>query len=95
MIADESGYTFDDMEKETKKEIVEALHEQLKDRFIGTKILKSKKDRRRRIKIRPTTTKMDIEEFAKYMQKILMLFPYLPSPEDKNLLDFIDRYYHL
>ncbi len=95
LIAEETGYLLPEMAKMEKKEIVEALHEQFKERILWSRTIRSTKDRRRKLKIPATTTTLDTHEFSKeYMDVIKRWHPYLPSPEDRNLLEFIDRYYY-
>lgn len=93
MIADEVGYISEEMSKCDKSEIVDALHEVYKNKFIKWKTIKSTKDKRKRFKIATTTT-MDTKEFTEYIEKIRKENPYLPSPEDKNILQFVDQYYY-
>lgn len=97
LIAMEVWYLVEEMESEMKKNIVEGLHEIFKDRFIPNVSIVSTKDRRRKISIPKTTTNMDTGEFAKYMDKIRELHPYLPSPDtwEADLLAFVDRFYFL
>ena len=94
MIAEEVGYISEEISKYEKSEIVDALHEVYKNKFIKWKTIKSAKDKRKRLKIDPTTTTMDTKEFTEYIEKIRKENPYLPSPEDKNILTFIDSYYY-
>lgn len=93
MIATEVGYITADMEKEERAEIINALHDIFKERILGTTTIRSSKDRRRRIKVKSSTADLDTSEFAKYMDKIKELHPYLPDPDDSHLTDFIDQYY--
>jgi hypothetical protein len=52
MIAVEVGYIHPDMDNQSKSEIIDALHEHFKDRFLGGKTIKSQKDKRRRLKVK-------------------------------------------
>ena len=98
LIAIEVGYLIEEMDSDTKKNVVEGLHEIFKNRFIPNVSIVSIKDRRRKISIPKTTTNMDTGEFKRYMDKIRELHPYLPNPEstwESDLLAFVDRFYFL
>ncbi len=96
LIAVEVGYIIDEMDKQTKKEIVNAIHETFKRRFLSGKTIRSTKDGRKRLKIEGSTKDLDTETFgSEYFDKIRALHPYLPDPKDDHLLEFIDRYYFL
>lgn len=93
LIAVEVGYIHDDMDLTIKGKVVDALHEIFKDRFLSSGKIKSVKDKRKSIRLPGSSKNLDTKEFSEYMNKIKTLHPYLPSPEDKNLLQFIDQYY--
>lgn len=94
MIADEVWYISEEMSRIQKSKIVDELHKLYKKKFIKWETIRSSKDKRRRLKIDPTTTTMDTKEFTEYIEKIRKENPYLPDPEDKNILTFIDSYYY-
>jgi len=52
MIADEVGYISPEMDKQSKAEIVDALHEIFKERLLPKTVIKSCKDKRFRITIK-------------------------------------------
>jgi hypothetical protein len=93
LISEEVGYIIKEMDESDKKKIINKIHERFKDKYLSQEVYKSHKDRRKKLTIPGSTKVLSTDEFASYMNKILIAHPYLPKPEDKNYMEFIESYF--
>ena len=75
------------------KTIINRLHELFKEKYLTSASVQVSQGQTKRIKIPGSTKVLSTDEFASYMNKILIAHPYLPKPEDKNYMEFIESYF--
>ena len=88
------GELIPEMDKKSRTKAKDTIHEFLKGKFLDQKVIKNPRDRRKKIKLTPSTANLSTREFEEMMEKARVFFgqwgwslPYPNGDIPPHLLD--------